>query len=392
VYCNCVGRAKIISGYDTSLMTAAGRASRPSSLTELAASLPRASRAGVPGAAGGLLKERIPTPDGTDGLTRTTIGKMAEYIRAGAQDPEVKRWAGNAVRTFAGGPMAPDAACAWSVFWYVKHRLTFAQDEPRLFQTGDAQALDMLIAPAVLVRMANPKEDCDGFTMLVCAMLEALREAGADVEPLIVTVAADPSDPTRWSHVFALARLASGEVIPLDASHGRYPGWMVPKEHTSRWQSWGLDGQPANVARPESVRLNGYAPRGSRMRGMSRGMGCTIGETDPTTGDTIAGCVDDGSSSVTTSFPWFTPSPSSTPGSSFNWSSVLNNLVSTAGKVAGIAETPTQTIRLPDGTIVSGPAGSNLTTPGLFGSGSSLLPILGLGLLAVLFMSSRGKG
>jgi hypothetical protein len=39
-----------------------------------------------------------------------------------------------------------------------------------------------------------------------------------------VTVAADDSDPSMYSHVY-LAAYPNGQRVPIDLSHGHYPGW-----------------------------------------------------------------------------------------------------------------------------------------------------------------------
>src|SRR5271155_433786 len=219
------------------------------------------------GAAARVVKETVPASADPNIATRQTVEKMCEYIRAGALDELVQWWAEGGVTRYGMGSRDPQALC-WAMYWLVKHAIQFARDEPRLFQVGEGDALDMLIAPAVLVRMAQPKEDCDGFTMLLCALLQCVG-----VKAVIVTVAADPSDPSRWSHVFPMAVMPSGATCALDASHGTMPGWMVPREHIYRWQAWDLNAQPVDVPMPSKHRpgLHGYVPRGRRMP--RRGMG-----------------------------------------------------------------------------------------------------------------------
>jgi hypothetical protein len=100
--------------------------------------------------------------------------------------------------------------------------------------------------------MKNPSEDCDGFTMLTAALLTILG-----VRVLIATVATEPDDPSRWSHVFLVA-IVNGQVKPLDTSHGTAPGWMVPRSRINRWQTWTLDGRPADVQIPSFQGLHAY--------------------------------------------------------------------------------------------------------------------------------------
>ena len=51
-------------------------------------------------------------------------------------------------------------------------------------------------------------------------------------------------------------------VVPLDTSHGKAPGWMVPRSRINRWQTWTLDGRPADVQIPTYHGLNGYRTTG----------------------------------------------------------------------------------------------------------------------------------
>lgn len=191
----------------------------------------------------------------TDTATRQTIQKMCELIRESASDPEVQRVAQYVKKHFACGSDDP-AMLAWGVFWWMKHSIKFRSDEATMFRVGEQNQQDLLISPAVLVRMKDPSEDCDGFTMLAAALLTVLG-----VSVVIATVAADESDPSRWSHVF-LCAIVNGRVLPLDTSHGAAPGWMVPKARINRWQTWTLDGQPANVPIPTNHGLNGYTRTG----------------------------------------------------------------------------------------------------------------------------------
>lgn len=169
-----------------------------------------------------------------------------------------------AKKHFARGLSDPAALC-WGVFWYVKHCVKFRLDEATMFQVGEQNQQDLLIAPAVLVRMNDPSEDCDGFTMLSAALLTVLG-----VPVLVTPVAADLDDTSRWSHVF-LCAIVNGRVLPLDTSHGKAPGWMVPRERINRSQLWTLDGKPSDVKIPNFRGLHGYvgsAPQ--RGRGYQR--------------------------------------------------------------------------------------------------------------------------
>lgn len=199
--------------------------------------------------------ERYAAANDTDSVTAQTVGLMCRYINEAADsDPAIQQAAQWGANHYAQASSDPNML-AWAAFWFAKHNVKFVVDEAPLFRLGEADQQDMLISPSVLIRMQKPQEDCDGFTMLVCALLRALG-----VPYAIVTIAAGPEDPERWSHVFAMA-LTPAPLV-LDASHGSGPGWCVPAAHTFRWQAWNSDGQPVNIPRPRSRGLHGWVRTG----------------------------------------------------------------------------------------------------------------------------------
>ncbi len=203
--------------------------------------------------------DRTPAYEDTDRATRQTVEKMCELIRASIGDPQadptLQNIAADIKRRYCWNSCDP-GALAFGVFWWVKHHITFRSDEGTMFQIGERNQQDLLIRPDILVKMEKPSEDCDGFTMLTAALLTILQ-----VPVVIATVAVDLDDPTRWSHVF-LCAIVNGRVMPLDTSHGNAPGWMVPRNRINRWQTWTLDGRPADVQIPTYHGLNGYSIAG----------------------------------------------------------------------------------------------------------------------------------
>jgi hypothetical protein len=183
-----------------------------------------------------------------DQATAETVRLMCEHIARAAEDPEVQRVAMEAVRRFRGGPTElasgqdPTAPInvAKSAWWYAKHRLKFEHHEKMIrVMFGESGQLQLLISPEILVRLSRPKGDCAIYVLLVCAILKCW---GVPYE--IVTAACDPSEPGIFSHVFCYAVLPDGTRLPLDASHGKYPGWQVPFAHRSRTQVWNENGNP----------------------------------------------------------------------------------------------------------------------------------------------------
>lgn len=347
----------------------------------------------------------------SDSATAQTVRKMCEYIHAGAADPVVQSWARSAVAQLA--PSRSSLACCWAVWWFVKHHVRFVDDDDtirRLF--GETNQLELLIAPAVLVRMKDPGEDCDGFTMLICSMLECLG-----IESQIVTIACAPDDPRRFSHVFPRAN-CDGKWITLDASHGEYPGWQVPREHTTRLQAWALNGSPINGGDSMSG-LHGYVPsprlrvlNGRRRRGMGDGdtfdfsswLG-SFGSDPATPGASI---------SDTPGFFGALTSPSgdsygsSAPGAGVN-GSILPSAISTSSSsdtmawisklfgqasplIAQAIQKPGQyLVQNPNGQLVisnTGAAPSSALNASL-GGGSSTMLFLLIGVGAVIFFASQ---
>jgi hypothetical protein len=223
---------------------------------------------------------------------------MCRHIAgAVAHDPATQASAADALQRFGNVALSPLRRRAWSVWWYVKHRMKFVQDEKLLgSMLGEPPQRELMISPAILLRMKEPQGDCDDFTMLVCALLKCLN-----VPFEIVTIAADPTAPERWSHVYAVALVEDGQRIPIDASHGKFPGWEVPLEHILRYQAWDEIGEPIEGRAP-AVRsqLNGYVPRGLGARrmfrrlagGLRRGLGDDDGSDGSGGTDITGGAID----------------------------------------------------------------------------------------------------
>jgi len=347
--------------------------------------------------------ERIPAPEDTDELTRVTIAKMCEYIRDGARDNDGVGKAMQYATQVIGRGRTDPYSLAWAVFWFLKHRIKKVVDEASMFRLGEPDQADMLISPAVLIRMGrDAQEDCDGFTMLAAAMLAGTRRANVR----IITIACDPRDRSRWSHVFLMVAMPGGRWLPLDCSHGSGPGWMVPLQHISRWQAWDLNGNPVDTPAMPAVHrsnLHGFVPVG---RGMGDDSGDDSGDTgvDTTVSPIMVGplapnesygpppagytCPMDASGNCTapaTALSTASPFPTSTAASGSNaLASIFSSLFSNAAKVASVAELPAGASLLPSGAVI----GSGQTLPG---SGNLLLIGGGILALVLIAMSFGGK-
>lgn len=166
-------------------------------------------------------------PDDPDAQVARTIARMRELAREDA---------GSAfVRDLARGFPAGERACAEAAFWFVRGLVRFQRDAQLVPDVPFApEIIEVLIRPVDLLSMARPRGDCDDFCMALASLLVA-RGIGCS----FATVAADPRDPSRFSHVYVVAHLAGGD-LPLDASHGRRPGWEVRNVYGKK-RVWRVD-------------------------------------------------------------------------------------------------------------------------------------------------------
>jgi hypothetical protein len=196
-----------------------------------------------------------------DTATAQTIAIMCGHVRKASSDEVVKQTAGRAAQQFAGlaGTDGQDAySLVTAAFWWCKVFVKFVHHELIIRQhLGEAGHLQGLISPEILVRMQQPEGDCAIFTECVCAFL---RVFGISYE--IITVAVNPQEPESFSHVYLYAVLPDGTRMPIDASHGGYPGWQVPSSHVSRRQVWDAAGNPIADQGSRFDGLHNYGLRG----------------------------------------------------------------------------------------------------------------------------------
>ena len=342
-----------------------------------------------------------------DHATAQTVGLMAEQIRQCAQDPVVQAAARGALLKYSQGRAGAYSAC-WAIWWSIRHTLKFVSDDSLLhgIPTPNPPELELLVSPSVMVRARSPQGDCDDFTMLACCFLECL---GVPWE--IVTVAADPGDAQRWSHVYAVATLEDGRRMPMDAAppDAKYPGWEVPPDHILRYQAWDQDGRPVERERPIK-RMQGYVrgrgwsgmgavPRTRLMhsrRGM-RGLGqvCLAVDSDTgqctqydTSGSTTPGLYDDLYQQLANDTP--TGGSLSTTGGSSLWNE-LSTLANSWTQIGSRVIAPTTTYTTANGTTLTTPASSTAASSLLGSSGLSMTTILVLvaALGAVLLISKK---
>jgi len=210
-------------------------------LVLLVYTLSLAERVSHPGFDGPISAERVFLSDDPDTAVAETIERMARYVRADADSPSIQALASQ----MRGGSRADTIARVWN---WIRARVRFVPDSAN---TGDApnasNIAEVLIRPVDIIRMRDAAGDCDDFSMLGAALFRALG-----IPVLFCTVAADPTQPDQFSHVYLYV-----DGSPFDASHGAYLGWECPNRF-GKILFWSVDnGMP--------IMRNGlgYAPAGS---------------------------------------------------------------------------------------------------------------------------------
>lgn len=121
-----------------------------------------------------------------------------------------------------------------SIFWFVKGRVRFREDEDILVkQMGYTDPYqELLISPIALLQMPRPEGDCDDFSMLVATLLLV-----AKLPVWYVAIAVDEKQPDRWSHIYCKVYLPDeNRYMAMDASHGQYPGWETGRRQFKRME------------------------------------------------------------------------------------------------------------------------------------------------------------
>lgn len=179
-------------------------------------------------------------PEDSDGQVRHTIAKVVGYIRQDAQSELIQQDAARAAQ--CGDPIQG----VWNL---IKPHIKFKQDadiakdlkldparkaelEKQFGKIGE-DTVEVFIRPVdqslMIALQGIGVEDCDGFTMYGACLLTALG-----IPCKLVTVAAHKSRPNEFSHIY-VAAFYQGKRIPLDFSHGEYPGWEYPSTRMKEW-------------------------------------------------------------------------------------------------------------------------------------------------------------
>lgn len=149
------------------------------------------------------------------------------------------------IRAMAGRLPAHAAAAVDAIFWTVRKSVAFKRDSELAqgVEGWSPDIVEVLIRPVDLIAMRPAEGDCDDFSMLVASLCMA-----AGIPASFVAIAADPLEPARYSHVYVVAHLFSGDRA-IDASHGRSPGWECQNLFGKR-TLWRVDSMSAGLAGP----------------------------------------------------------------------------------------------------------------------------------------------
>jgi len=187
-------------------------------------------------------------PENPDAQVRSTLRQVIGYMREDAQSPFIQAEAAKLHELGGGDPNV-------GLYRMLKRDVRFKRDEKIAEDLpGDdprkRDTIEVLIRPIdqwLLIKLRGLGiGDCDCIHMYGGCLLHALG-----IPCSLVTVAADPSAPEDFSHVY-LASYWNGVRTPLDISHGEYPGWECP--NLGRLREW-----PVEVTRSEILIGTGIA-------------------------------------------------------------------------------------------------------------------------------------
>lgn len=181
--------------------------------------------------------------DNPDEQVEATIALMREYAQQDARNPILQQDVGYAWGT--------DDAIG-DTFRYLCRNgargMQFVRDEVTGQPVEALQSrspfswrpvIETLIRPVDEAILPNPQGDCDDFAQYGAAHL--IARGIPDVR--YATAAAEGAYPDVYSHVYLVAYPQdgpyAGQRVPVDLSHGPYPGWEVP--NTGKFREWRIN-------------------------------------------------------------------------------------------------------------------------------------------------------
>src|SRR5882762_1517686 len=200
---------------------------------------------------------RMPLPRGDEGVART-IRLIRDLMDAAVADPQVNEAAINILRNASVQNFDREAKLralyefvSWPNFLYV--------EDP----VGPFGPKETVRTVRTLLRVRAG--DCDDYTLLLASLAGTVG-----IATRAVTVAADPSAPNDFSHIYPEAEVSPGNWVAMDAAR---PGaqYGLPAQRYFRKRIWSLTdssyrdvaGQRISSMRGERIsNLSGYAVLG----------------------------------------------------------------------------------------------------------------------------------
>jgi hypothetical protein len=206
-----------------------------------------------------------PLLSGDAGVAQT-IGVMRQIVDDAVKDPAVNGAAIQFVRGVTDSFSRDQKAQA--IYNAVATRWLYVEDPVGPFGPKET------VRPVRLL-LQTFAGDCDDATILICALMGTIG-----ISCRIVTIAADPSSPREFSHVYPEAEIAPGQFVAMDVAR---PGsaYGVPPARYFRKRVWSLESKTysdlagadcgckcgGKCGGKQVSRLNGYAMLGDDASG-----------------------------------------------------------------------------------------------------------------------------
>jgi hypothetical protein len=182
-----------------------------------------------------------------DDQVSRTVSVMRQRAAQDAADPWFRQRASGILGL--GGELDKVA----SAHAHTRNSIRFQQDEDsgsgiRGLGYPAEEIVEVIVRPLDMARYIDQAKaigDCDDFSMYAAALLES-----QGIPCGFVTVAADPRDPSQYSHVYVVAyprdEFGRRVRVPIDASHGDVAGWEVPNMFGKR-KEWMIGGFVSDI-------------------------------------------------------------------------------------------------------------------------------------------------
>lgn len=273
-----------------------------------------------------------------DEETAQTVTYMDELAAADSDTPAVIGATAEALEQagLTADSPAMDKACA--VYWWIKRTIRYVATP------GTSPLVDQtLITPCAILAMPEPIGDCAQFSMLAAAMFRVLC-----MHSLFVTIAAEPSAPDQWTHIYNTVEIFPGQFMPFDSSNGPEPGAEFIKPFKRRVWPKITPGKCSKEGQSQMMRTtHRRAPQGMRNHRLRGALGQVNCDQD-------GNCYDDASGI-------FTPAPVGTYSSSDPISDQLSAINDLSDSVYGSGSSPSSS---PGNTTINlNPSGSSGPNP-----------------------------